>query len=350
MLTELEKLIERSEREDEHKHDTILAPAKITLDPNAKMMIQPEGGYGMAPLTISEHALWQMCAKLSPTVYGKGSQKALPFDYFTKIDKDLLAENLNRHLSKTNHGSQWLVRGYDETVRAVLDGRYPGGHTPGMGFENTTYLKTLHGFLSDKERPDFKAVRPSVTADELHLKTVWRDVGDGGWGIGVYLGNSETGTFKLRGYPMIQRTSCSNSLIKRDEDSGFEFVHRGSFASLKVQFKAALGRILQASAELLDRMIEAESELIPDIDEVLDGICLERNWAIPVRAAVLNGFEGHQTRAALVNGVTFAAHSVFDDPNVQVDTELFGGELLYADPRKFHQYAMVARQEKAGLR
>lgn len=365
--------IAKSKAADREKFDYTSMARELVFDSSARLAANavasdakhphyPSGDMSPAypnafqPRTLTDHALRHVFAKLSPAVYGKGSAKVLPFDYLTAIPRDLLAQNLNRHLTNGN-GSRWLIRTNGAQVRAILDGSYPGGANENRDFENTQYLKIVQSFIDEQPElyPDLKLIRPFVSADEMGIKISWRDVNplrddDGGsYGIGTFIGNSEIGTGKLKILPLVQRTSCENSIIY-NRDNGVEFIHRGSFAGMRTQFKAAIGKVLHAAADVLDKFIEAESEQIPDFDAVLSGLALQHAWSEPLKMSVAIGTEGRQTRAGIVNGVTYAAHGAYvPDPLKSIEMEMLGGELLFAPARTFENAAKHARQKAVGL-
>ena len=351
----LDQLINQSSEFDSRKADHI-APAR-EFHFNSLAAIEPPailGGLQSAPLMPDEHALRQLCTKLGPAVWGKGTSKSLPYDYVTTIPADLRSTAFNRHLQDAN-GSRWMVRGYGNKARAVLSGDYPGGANHDGDFENTQYLKAVHELVTASlpSFPEIRLVRPSVTPDDLNIKVMWKNVqtgtDEGGqYGIGVYIGNGETGSKKLSVLPCLQRTKCDNSIIL-DSENGLAMVHRGSLAAMRTQFKAAIGRMFQVGAELLDRMIAAEEEQIDDFEMVLGGLAIKHGWRDDISAAVMVGTEGKRTRAGIVNGVTWAAHTRIENPNEQVEMEMLGGSILVAPDTLFATAAKQCRREMAGL-
>jgi len=341
----LEGLIETSAQHDARKHDHTADAQALRFDGDAKLLVPPTLMGYLPPLVMTEWADRQLYAKLGPVVFGRGSSKALPYDYLSALEPDLRADVLNRHLTAAGD-RRWLVRGYDASARAVLDSGYPI-------VSNTELLEALEGLIKHERGkfPGLQFVRPSVTADDLNVKIVWRNVdpdGAGGnppFGLGCYLGNGEIGNRRIRLWPLVQKHSCTNSIIV-DHDEGLTLTHRGSLAGIMVLIKAAMGRVFRASAEALDRLILAESERIEDLSDVLDGLSVKYGWRDEVRDAVAFGMEGRQTRAGLVGGITYAAHAVFDDPNEQADMEVLGGRVLMADGGLFAAAVRLAREQR----
>ena len=95
-----------------------------------------------------------------------------------------------------------------------------------------------------------------------------------------------------------------------------------------VQFKAAIANALPMAATMVDSLIEADNEEI-DISAVLRSLAKQHGWGEPVQDAILMGTEGRQTRAGLVNGVSYAAHTAVDEPTDQYELEVLAGGLLF---------------------
>jgi hypothetical protein len=333
----IKQLYEQSAELDTHKHDHIAYASQLKFDDNAELHVPTTLMGNLPPLKPTDWAWGQLFSKLGPTVYGRGSQKTLPSDYLLAIPRDLLATNLNRHLLNAN--KQWMVRAYDNHVRAVLDSKYPT-------IQNTELLQIIDAMLDDNAAgfPDLKVVRPDVTPDDLNIKTVWKDISGRNYGIGVYVGNGEIGNRKLRCLPMIQRHSCTNSIIF-DGENGLEMVHRGSSATMRVQLKAAFVNIFHTSFELAEAMIRAEEERIPEFADVIKGLSIQYGWSDDVTASVLIGTENQQTRAGIVNGISWAAHEAVQDANDQTDLEVLAGRILVAPNSLFGRMVHVANSK-----
>ena len=338
----LADMIDRSHDYERAKADFEAVAPSIWYDRQARMNLSELP----IPLEPTEWASRQLYSKLGPVVYGRGKGKPLPFDYLHALPPHLRATVLNDHLQAARD-KEWLVRTYGTRVRAVLDSNYPI-------VKNIDLLKAMDALIDAEEGrfPGMQLVRPSVTPDDLNLKIIWRNVegragrnGQDGppYGIGCYLGHGEIGNRKLRLLPQVQVHSCTNSIMLDTADESLVLAHRGSLASIMVLLKAALGRILRSSAELLDRLILAETERIEDMSAVLDGLALEYGWSADVSKAVAFGTGGRQTRAGLVGGVTYAAHAALEDPNDQADMEVLGGRILVADWSLFGRVAELAR-------
>lgn len=340
-------------KELEFREGGVLLPEKHSDADGAAALFLEQGA---TQFGVNDNALRDFCSKLAPAVYGKGTTRILPFDYLSTIPPTLRATVLTDHAHSAN-GAKWLIRTHDTTARAVLGTDYPAGKNAAGEYENTQFLRVIETLVAEEPElfPEIKLVRPHITPDGMGLKIIWRDVsplsdGNGGmYGIGTYIGNSEIGHGTLTGCGLVQRHSCENSIINRKENE-FAIFHRGSFTAMLIQFKAAIGKLFGAAGETLDALIEADKEKINDFTTVLDGLALKYGWAQTVKNHVLLGTEGRQTRAGIVNGVTYAAHAAYPtEPEKQIEFEMVGGDLLFVPAKTFTDAANYARQKAAGL-
>jgi hypothetical protein len=355
-VSKIADLVRLSEAQDADKLDfTGKASVDFTFDEQARMitpraLFQAEAQH----CDLTEWALRQTLARLGLAVFGSGTGKGLPADYFLAIPPDLRAFLLNRHMTDLrgkNGKGEWFVRTYKNRVRAVLSNTY-------AALQNTELLQLFHDVIAQQRTTDLKLSQSTVSPDTLHVRTVWRYVdtdGRGGgsaapapWGLGVYIGNGEIGNSKTRVLPLIKRTSCDNSIII-EHDKGVEFTHRGSHAAKMVLLKSAVAEVFPVAAEMLDRMIEAEAETVPDFADVLEGLSRKYGWSDQLKTTVTLGTEGAQTRAGLVNGVTYAAQHSNLDADQQADLEMLGGRILCAKGSLFaeaaHRAASVERDQ-----
>lgn len=314
----LNKLLDKSREYDLQKHDTRAPAVALELTEDGRVRL-PATEFGeVRPLRPTDWAWRQMFRKLGTTVFGKGSKRGLPADYLLAIPKELLAMNTNKCLEKSK--SQWLVRGYGDNCRAVLDRIY-------ADVSNTEVLEAVQQVLDETQAVG--SVRPHLTPDYVHGRIALRDLQENGgrqnFAVGFAFRNGEVGNSALTLSPFIQRHSCANSIIWGD--NGLRVIHRGSRKALMVQFKAAIANALPTAATMVDSLIEADNEEI-DISAVLRSLAKQHGWGEPVQDAILIGTEGRQTRAGLVNGVSYAAHTAVDEPTDQYELEVLAGSLL----------------------
>lgn len=322
---EVKEMLDQSREMDTLKADWNGAHADFHFNNQSEMVMPATGGALTAPFCVNDWAMRQLMLKLGPAVFGKSAQKSLPFDYLMAISPEIRADLLNRHLGNMPNGSgRFMVRTYDNTVRAVLSEDY----TP---IANTELLEMVQSVIETEKATGVKTVRPFLTPDSLSLRTVWRNInrGGGSWGIGVYISNGEIGNNRLRMYPLLQRHSCTNSIIV-ESGKGVEFIHRGSRAAKMVIMRSVMAEMFPLAAQALEKMIEAEAEQLPSFMSVLDGLATRYEWSDEVKLNVALGSEGRQTRAGLVNGVTYAAHASRMSTEEAEKMEILGGSLLVA--------------------
>src|SRR5690606_12203571 len=139
---------------------------------------------------------------------------------------------------------------------------------------NTQVLEMLVNAMEKSNVRRSTLIRSAITPDELILKSIWRDVEDNkgnAWGVGFAVQNGEIGNRTIRIDPLIQRHSCTNSIIPIT-DEGVHLRHFGSFEVLKVKSVSVLKHIFKLSFEWLEQMIKAEEDEIEDFEAVLDQI------------------------------------------------------------------------------
>ena len=263
-----------------------------------------------------------------------------------------------------------MVRTYDGTkpegggseyARAILDWGYPR-------VSNTTLLNITNQALQEKPESyqNFSLVRPFVTPDEVGVRMVWQDLEvqttetkGGNYRVGAYISNDETGRGKLQFMPLIQRTSCTNSIIMGGTEmrrAGVEFtgfaIHHYSGVTMQAliaQFALNLQPMLNASGEMINRIIVAEAETLEDFTWVMRGLEMQHGWKTSNRMvnALNEGTEGSRSRMAVVNAVTYAAHQVDGlTDGERVEMEQLGGYYLTAPAKEFARLAEQGRKGK----
>lgn len=293
------------------------------------------------PLPMNENGFGQMCGKLGKEVMKAiPNKKQVPSDFLLyAVDPDIRAELMKRFVSQMGE-EKWFIRTYEDHVRSVLSEGY------GV-FDNHEILETLLDMVNAPENEDLRnrgqVVRSFVTPDELHVKVivpnVHRSDKGGPYGVGFYVGNGETGNVTIRFYPVIQRHSCTNSIIT--ERDGFREFHKGDIATKRILFKSNMLNAFGNSGDTLKRMLVAEEEKLPSFTDILIGMAKEHGWSEKERMTVMQGTEGQQTRAGIVNGVTYAAHKLHGTSERAIDMEILGGRLLDAKGTIFDRAARV---------
>lgn len=305
-----------------------------------------------AALTMSQNAMSQMATKLGPSVWGAGSSRQVPMEYLTKLPTDLQDLALNHHLGQNNQ--RWMVRGYHSpdggsTARAFLAGDYPK-------VSNTRIIEMANEALQagGMDPDSMKIVRHWVNADSVNVQiqtnlvNVPKNGHEGGdYGMGVSFSNNETGNGGLSVAPFIYRLVCRNGLIAKTPMASMQLQHHRAYTPkmMLMQFAETLAVALKLSEEALEKLLEAELTVFPNFNKIVNGLAKNQKWSQEVITSVAIGSEGKQTHAGLVNGITYAAHRLYQDkPEQRVAMEEFAGEVLYwINPtHKAGQYARIA--------
>lgn len=331
--SDLQNLLDLSAGFDQEKNNFLHPASAYEFNEASQLVVPADGAFALPPFDPTDHAFGQLCAKLGETV----GLSTLPKNYFTAIDPAVRAGLLNMHL--TGSDKQLLVRTYQQNARAFLSDKY------GDIFSNTELLDVL-AQIDEKEMGGIgKTTRYcDVSPDDLNIRIIWQNQTapnggrdgkkPGSWGLGVGISNNETGLRKLRVRPLLKRTSCDNSIIGNidaDEGGNVAVTHVGTRATTlavkRVSIKTAILNALPAAFKLLEEMIAAEEEKLPNISDVIFALSKEYGWDEATKARVNVGTEGSQTLAGLVNGISFAAHEIVD-PNERFEFEVFGGAIL----------------------
>jgi hypothetical protein len=341
-------LVAQAEGFQPHKHDHKALPHLFKLDDASRMVVPQDNPFGgVAPLDMTDWAYSQLASRLGPTCWGTGSAKALPLDFLMKCDPGIRAEVFNSFISK-HRGDQWVVRGYNDEVRAVLTARY-------VMIENEYMLKGLESALDEIDKKGggnpWEIVRASVTPNSFIVRIIRRNVGGTNpttgmpeWGVGAMLRNDEIGQGRVEVLPFIQRHSCQNSTVIDDEQA-FSSQHRGDQSYVRDRLVYALMQAFNLSIAWLDKFVEAQSVVVDDFDTVLAGLGAKYGWNDAVKTAVAMGTENEHTKAGLINGVTYAAHTVPTlTPDETLKMERIGGAILASDGSLFAEATKLGAQ------
>ena len=317
----MNNLIEMSQKYDEHKTDFLVGANQIQYDQDTCEMYVPAGLLnGVTPLTPTDWALQQLCTKLGPP----------PLKYMLQCPGHLRATNLLHWTRKQPDEKKWLVRASGNAARAVLSDRY-------SPISNTKMLEVTQEVLGDISHT---LITPHLDADTLHLKVRMAATNGDDYGVGVYIGNGEIGNRKVRVLPFIQRNACTNSIIY--PEGGFVQAHiHVTIAFIWGAVKEKMGQAFGVAAEMVERMVRAEMEKIPDLGDVIRGIVKQTGLSQEVQDNIFIGIEGKKTRAGLVNGLSYAASHGNLGIEAQINLETMAGAILAEEGSLF---AMAARE------
>lgn len=339
--------LDRNVAYDNDKADYRAAPRDLKFDENCRLIVpdahsQQLFGTGVAPLKMSEYAYSQLFARMGTTVYGRGSQRSLPGEYLLGIPDNIRAEALNWHLQEkqvNQTNGKYLVRAYRNEARAVLSNNY-------VVIDNKILLEGLHAAVDALNTKggggDWRIMRAHHDQNGLIFRLLRRDTGpNGNYGIGAMIRNSEVGRANVEVLPYIQRHSCENSIVIEDDDA-YTSQHRGDQGYIRDRLIRAIQQAFKLSVEWLDKFMGAQEEMIDDFDDVLKGMAVKYGWSDDVKIKVALGTENEHTRAGLVNGITYAAHTALKDPEEQLAMEKLGGAVLAGPDSLFTQARKMA--------
>jgi hypothetical protein len=312
----LQDLLEQSQSYDELKNEYVAKVADLAFDEQARMLVPADLFNLPVALPMTDWALRQVCDKLGPPPYG----------YMRDCPQDLRSENLNYWRERGN-GKSWFIREYKGHARGVLTPEY-------AKINNTEVLEMIAELMVNT--PHW-LIRPWVDPDALHLKIAMAATEDGNYAIGAYVSNGEIGNLMVRVLPFIQRHSCENSILY--VEGGFTQRHyRVTPAFIFGALKEKIGQALGLASDMLNQVVRAEAEKIPDIAKMVEAVCKQHGLSQPVHDAILMGTERAKTRMGLVNGLSFAAHQ-FDDIEMAIRLESMAGAVLAGNnPLKLKSY------------
>src|SRR4029453_8744169 len=97
--------------------------------------------------------------------------------------------------------------------------------------------------------------------------------------------------------PFIQRHACTNSTVW--EEGGINLKQTGARRNKPMLLIASMGEALQACGHLIQRMVQAQYEQLPALDQIIDGLAERFEWSQEVTFAVVHGTENQRTVAGL---------------------------------------------------
>lgn len=317
----LHDLHQMSVEYDTYKADFDIPAGLIRFDEQARMVVSGDvdlfGNGGGMVLPVLPRALGHIAGRLGGPSLG----------YLKKCNGDnglldLRAENINRWLRLYDQEKVWKLRTYQNDVRAVMSEHYrPVG--------NTEMLRHILDLVPNDFA--YKLVRPFVDPDTLYIKMTFADDDSGNYAVGAAFVNGEVGNHQLKVLPFVQRHACTNSIVYTN--GGWSHKHYGvTRAWLVGSIKQMIGNVFDLGADLLERVVQAEMEQIPDVAETIKAICKKRGLKPHVQNAAIAGSEYRHTRMGVVNGLSFAAHAAEGlTVSERMDLESLSGAILAED-------------------
>jgi len=343
-MDRIDQLVEQSVSYDEQKETYTVNWSAMRFD--KKRLVVPADSplfaNGAVALDPTDWAMRQLAIKLGPAYWNKPG-KMLPLEYFNNLPVARYDELLNYHLSLGN-GKPVRTLSYQDSARAFLSENY-------AEIPNTDTLRWAQdAFNRGGKGNDYKMINGWVSPDSLEIKAMVynRPTPDGPYGLGVCIRNGEIGNSKLAACALIQRHSCTNSIIVNKE-LAYEAFHRGNSQVLRISFVAAIAQAIIDSNELVDRMIAAYDIQIPTIEDVLQKLAKDNGWENEFTTTVAMGTENSSTLAGLVNGISHGAKFT-ESEEERTKMETLAGNLLVAPPESLFGRAAVAMREQLEMR
>jgi hypothetical protein len=330
--------VDKSAQYDQYKADFTAPIRDITYNDAAELVLPSDNILGqMKPLPIDDWAFGQVCTKLG----------GLPRRYLQRCPDWLRSEQLNYwqeqrgkfvDKNKADGGrmsENWFIRTYKDSVRATLTDHYaPLGNTELLEVVRDLAVESdLHG----------KMIRPYIGPHEMHLRMMTDDRDNGNYGTGVYIGNGEIGNRRISIFGVVQTTSCTNSQIITEGG----LIRKHMFMTteeLKYMVHVAIGKAFEVSDKMWKNFAVAERKKLPSLTDTLDMLRKKHNLSKEVRDAALAGSNNSHTVKGVIDGLSFAAHSVEGlSQKDRVDLETMAGAIL-ADPNDL--FGAAARMAK----
>lgn len=286
-----------------------------TTDDELHAAIPSGTPFGAAVSPLSTHAFYQLCGKLN-----------MPSGYFKSVTPGLAAPHFNHWLQ--NGGDRHLLLrtmseldGDGHYIRAVLSDEY-------AVLDNSTVLDVAQNVLNSSGLGGVSLIRPYLTRDRLSL-TMTYPTGDfvqslaakvgvpakesRNFAFGVRIQNSEDGTGSLVVAPLLQRHSCTNSIVFTR--GGFRQGHRGKRASqafLQAALAEHMGQAMMLGADMLSKIGGAYAAQVPSLSSVLARMGEKFGLSREVSDAIMQGSERENSLWGMINGLSYAAHAVPD--------------------------------------
>lgn len=332
----IDGMIAKAREYQAHKVDFHVNSKDVSFDlADTKMIVV---GTFPSKLDLTDYARNQLYAKMEPTIFnipadpdeqrrGRKSWKEY-MDAHRTAEPVMYSMCMSRWMEMMD--SKLFIRAYDDKCRAVLSNRF-------AAVDTLECLEWTKQALSSNEARAYKFHNCLVTPDFLRMSITMSDVtindgghnrgGGGTYGVGCDIGTGEIGNARIWCNPYVQRTSCTNSIAYPKSDYSFSHRHVGIRENLSRTFVVSVFNALRGCEEILRRLTASLEEPLPNIDELIAGMCKENGWSQETGYAIAVGTEGESNLWGLVQGVSYAANSV-TDPERQLEMHNFAGALL----------------------
>ena len=263
--------------------------------------------------SMEEGALNQLCYRFN-----------IPASYMRRCPSFLRSNNLSYWAE--NYDKPMLVRTQDDKIRAFLSKRY---HV----VDNHEMADILAQIVSP-----FPGVKITgfVGRDRMDLYVeLVEGIAGGRYSEGFYLRNGEIGNSSIYIAPFFKRTSCNNSIVWADRAWSQAHVSMPP-AVLKNNSTVAIETSVKLADDMIEAISRAQSERV-DLLDMVNRLKRAHNLTDDVVGTITIGTEGQQTRMGLVNGITYAAHTIYGDVNPAARVTLEGlGARLLMEPKRVY--------------
>ena len=298
-------------RDDINKWDVMVKLDHLQMDSRGHLFRKNGKGH----LAVTDHALRQLCQRVIPYKGGAFTSHTPPY---------LRHRILNHYLTGKREGC--LVRGKGRYIRAILSDSF-------TAYDNKYLITALSAVLSGLEGEGTPHV---IRRHFLDDHSLWIDItfprisrSDlGGLEGGIRIGNSEVGVRSVTCHALVWRMICSNGLMAWGKGQQlFKKVHRGRFTPEQVSenLAVAISESLESADDLLDRLAASVSEVVPDIEAVIERIVqrrsLSQEFAAAMTGVMVSEPDHYGSLFSLVNAMTQASALYSGDRRVQIEQE-----------------------------
>lgn len=328
-------LIENAREYASHKHDTLVESHEFYFGQDGRLAI-PNPLFGaVTTLGMEDLALNQLGTRLGEKFWD--AKRTIPADFYRQLYKTMpenFAKFSNDLLDKSD--GKFLIRGYDDQVRAVLSDRY-------ATLDNLEVLEMAATVMEVQNLPHqivesgrYYSQNDGVQRDQMAVRVIFKNFKpsgeDGSYGVGVLIRNGETGGAASEVRPLVMRSSCMNSIVFKEgsqgEPLGVRLTHRGQKDSKIVLMAAAIDEAMPIAVDGLAKFLALKMREI-DLNATISKLGEEHGWAEELQMAVNFGSEGHRSMYGLVNGITFAAHEMEIDQSARIELESMAATLVH---------------------
>lgn len=317
----------------EERRDIVSSPSAVWAHRNGNLGIVDQGDF-----KITKSALQQLAGFVSP----KGSYAG---SYFSAIDPDQRAYNLNKHLTnpRSSKPLKFRVRkdGDDSVIFAVVGQNFPDYDAIKLLADLEEGLdERAHGtflYSGDGGRMIFDATYHSdIQPEDAAAGEIFR--------VGVRATTADDGTQSYKLSMIAERNLCLNFIIiGKDEVTFFRGTHRGDVERIRENLRSAISTSVARLDGFAKKWSHARRTVVPastqdQMVQVYQGL-INAKYLKVTGKNIAEGFASAWTHepgtdmSSVVNGITRYAKDRSWTPSQWADSseiESAAGDLLYA--------------------